>query len=192
MIEKQRLAGWRRDQAIAALRRIGASLVPDESSSGREIIELVIMSKKFGDNEMQYVRAITTLQKVNVSKTAITDRGVSCFLDLPRLEALAVAETHVTDDGLTTIGQLTGLRNLDAHDNRFGDRGLAKIGNLQKLEKLDLHATEVSDLGVKDLAKLPRLSWLGLARTHVTRAGVDYLKSRLPQVQIDWAQDGVH
>jgi hypothetical protein len=65
------------------------------------------------DDTLEYLRGMTMLRELDVSDSAVTDRGLAALRGLP-LESLRLARTRVTDAGLTEhLAPLESLTKLD-------------------------------------------------------------------------------
>jgi len=70
----------------------------------------------------------------------VTDAGLKYLADLPRLEKLNITRCSVTDRGMTVLQHVPNLREFCLYHHRGGitDAGLANLSYCTKLERLDL------------------------------------------------------
>ncbi len=84
---------------------------------------------------------------------------------------LDLSRTGVTDAGLTALEKMPNLERLDLRETMVGDDGLAALSGLGRLETLGLYGTGVTDAGVSALLALPSLRRLYVGGTSMTDAG---------------------
>lgn len=88
------------------------------------------------------------LDRVNFSRTQITDAGLAQLCRMSNLEQLRLASPRVTDRGLASLKDLTQLRFLHLLDMPITDAGLDQLHSLKTLESLYLDRTKVTDEGI--------------------------------------------
>jgi hypothetical protein len=77
------------------------------------------------DDTLEYLRGMTHLRELDLSGTAVTDRGLTALDGLP-LEKLHLARTRVTDAGVREhLTPLQTLRLLDVSGTQVSDEALA-------------------------------------------------------------------
>jgi len=118
---------------------------------------------------------LDTVEKLELSTSPLTARGLRTIARLPRLDTLHLDGTGVTDQGLAELVRLNELRILSLDDTRITDAGLSRLTRLTKLERLSLNGTQVTDAGLAQLASLTRLKELSLVGTQITDAGLVHL-----------------
>ena len=137
---------------------------------------------------IQPVAADTEALDVNLSllRDQITDAELETLAGLaPRLVWLNLSRTAITDRGAAALAGLTELRRLHAANTGLGDAAVDSLSKLGKLEYLNLYGTKVSDQGLARLAPLTALQRLYVWQSQVTAAGATALRSKLPALQID-------
>lgn len=116
----------------------------------------------------------------------VTDDNLQTLSGLePSLVWLNLSRTGISDAGLTKIGRHTRLRRLHLARTDIGDAGLASLKGLTGLQFLNLYGTNVTDAGLAHLAGMKDLKKLFVWQSKVTDAGVAKLKKALPGVTID-------
>jgi hypothetical protein len=88
------------------------------------------------------------LQRVNFSRTDITDLGFERLCHMKNLEQLRLASSHVTDMGLAGLKNLNNLRFLHLIDMPITDAGLDHLHELKTLESVYLDNTKATDEGI--------------------------------------------
>jgi len=160
------------------------------------IVEVSLARTWATDNDVERLLEmkgeIKGLQRLDLSFTYVTDRGIERLQQLQQLEELTLdtAEfitdaavsylranrrlrklnlrgTDITDISLPHIAELTGLKSLDLSYTQLGDVGIESLPALAELEELNLGGTRISGLNLsvlKLLPKLRRLSFNGIQR----------------------------
>ena len=105
----------------------------------------------------------------------MTDQGLACLRQLPKLTKLGLLEVGITDRGLE---ELRGSRNfacsICAGNAQVGNRGLQRLQPLKQLQALRLGGYQVNDdtPAVLVKMKLPSLTSLTIDEAAVTDAGL--------------------
>jgi WD40 repeat protein/serine/threonine protein kinase len=192
--------------AIAALEKLGAKVIRDESLPGKPVVEADLKDTKVTDAELKALASLTRLRSLDLRRTAVTDNGLKELAPLRELRALELGETRVagpglrdlaplarletlrlertpvTDAGLAALTALPQIRSLSLEGAEVTDQGLKAVGTLKHLVALNLGQTKVTDAGLKELTGLTELGWLGLYFTAVTDAGMKDI-AQLKQLQ---------
>ena len=92
-----------------------------------------------------------------LSRTEISDAGLSCLPKDAKLTELDLAATKISNRGLKHVGLLQGLKYLSLQDTAVTGAGLRHLNDLRNLETLNLIDTNVSDAAVAELRRaLPK------------------------------------
>jgi Leucine-rich repeat (LRR) protein len=151
------------------------------------IVEISLARTWANDNILDRVAEAKDLQRLDLSFTYVTDRGIEKLQKLPKLEELnlhtaefitdaamsylrankslrklVLRGTDVTDVSMPYIAELTNLRALDLSQTMLGDGGLESLPALAQLEELDLGGSRLSGINLNFLKLLPKLRKLGL------------------------------
>jgi hypothetical protein len=144
--------GSARDEAIRALRDLGAKVVVDEQAPGRPAIEVLFNRTKILASDLRHLARLPHLRRIDLYGTGVTDAGLKHLEKLTELEVLEV-NGKVTDAGLMYLRNLTELRELYLYGTDITDAGLEHLTRLKRLRVLDLTATDVSAAGLAELQK---------------------------------------
>ena len=108
----------------------------------------------------------------------MTDRGLPCLRQLPKLTKLGLLEVGITNRGLEELGRLGKLRMLDLRGSaQVGNAGLEQLRALRQLQALRLGGYQINDdtLALLVKIKLPSLTSLTIDEAAVTDAGLAHL-----------------
>ncbi len=176
----------RRDSLLGALLSSRPSGLSRELN--RELTEVYLRTRDADDELVSQICRVRPLTLLDVSQTAITDRGLKQLHRLTNLRVLDVGrnavsdaslqgiaslrylrhlnlgQTDITDAGLIHVAKLPDLKSLGLFGDRITDNGLRTIEGLTSLESLDLGGTQVTDAGLASLLALPQLTRVRLAR----------------------------
>jgi hypothetical protein len=130
------------------------------------------------------------LRELGLDGTHVTDADLAPLAELTSLEKLRLDGTKITGPGLAHLSKLTHLKELSVTGTHVDDAGLAHLRGLTSLEELSLMGTQVTDAGLPHLAALPNLYSLDLAVTPVTATDLAPLHglSRLRWLYVDAKQ----
>jgi hypothetical protein len=133
----------------------------------------------FSDREIQLLKFMPALKRVELSYSAVTDGGLAHLSGLNNLETLNLDCTHIGDTGLGHLAGLPRLRSLSIVDTSVTDAGLVHIAGLKNLKRLSLASNGITDTGLKHVANIQKLEFLSLGYTvepSITDAGLEHLK----------------
>jgi endonuclease YncB( thermonuclease family) len=91
---------------------------------------------------LEALAPITTLEDLDLDRTAITDAGLVHLKDLRHLRRLQFAYTAITDAGLLHLQALTSLGHLNSRGTKVTPQGRQQLG--RALPLLDLNHPEVA------------------------------------------------
>eukprot|EP00456_Euglypha_rotunda_P040179 TRINITY_DN30_c0_g2_i7.p1 TRINITY_DN30_c0_g2~~TRINITY_DN30_c0_g2_i7.p1 ORF type:complete len:331 (-),score=1.65 TRINITY_DN30_c0_g2_i7:44-1036(-) len=150
------------------------------------------------DSELLNISGCTMLERLSVSKTSVTVRGLEAFFaqnGSPELEQLDLYGTGVSDDVATAVGSLKQLKVISLSGTQVTDKTAFVLSKLPNLERIGVSHTEISSSGIASFSHLPKLTVLyadGLTslRTPDVLAGLTQLE-RLSLEDTPLTADGV-
>ena len=154
-------------EAIAALTQLEELGLPQELtinvSGARELAKLV------------------NLKSLRLYLVNIDDASFVELRPLVRLERLDLTHTRITDKGLRTIENMPHLKTLELdrdwfYKEQLTDAGLPSILRLSELEALSLSG-KITNVGLVQVAKLPKLKSLGIFHTEIGGSGLGALEN---------------
>jgi hypothetical protein len=175
-------------------------------------------NQKANDNALYNLNYFTTVKKLVLSHTAISDAGLFILKDMKDLEELVLSGTiNINGVGLSNLKSLDKLKTLDlslmpnlsdsnisglesltqieyldiGHNSQLTDAALAHIGKMEKLKKLNLMVTSITNDGLMNLKDLQQLDELNLLLTKVDEKGREMLHKELPNCKIQIGNMGV-
>jgi hypothetical protein len=119
-------------------------------------------SRRFTDAGVGMLASVLSLQRLNVSGSAVTDLGLQALPDLPDLRTIALAHhPHVTDAGISHLRTCRRLEFVDLMGTRTGDESIVALTGMPGLRRF--HAgNNVSDAGLRRLQDFPAFKeWSG-------------------------------
>jgi len=122
-----------------------------------------------------------------VQRDEATDEKIASVSSVKEQVAhLDLSRTLVTDAGLSVVTGMPRLTRLDLHATKIGDAGLKHLTALPNLTYLNLYDTAVTDAGLEAVAALKTLRSVYLWKSQVTEAGVKRLREALPKADVNW------
>ncbi|XP_062074596.1 receptor-like protein 53 [Humulus lupulus] len=123
---------------------------------------------RLNNSALWAITGMTRLKELDLSRCSkVNDAGFSHVLSISSLEKLSVSKTGLTAKGLKHLSSLRNLSLLDLGGLPANDMTLNSLKGLTKLQYLDLWGSEISDQGACVLQVLPSLSFLNLTWTNV-------------------------
>ena len=159
-------------------------LTPEQAQREEAVLSVVRERGGYGNRIAADARAI------GVSFAPRGRRCIDADLELlaPLARSLVwldLSGTAISDRGVRVLGELHQLRRLNLAGTSVSAEGLRSLASLVHLESLNLHGTAVGDSGLVSLAGLPALRKLHLWGTPVTPEAVTRLRARCPRLKVD-------
>jgi Leucine Rich repeat len=118
-------------------------------------------SKQVTDDAVRSLSRMSRLRHLDLSGTALTDRGLEMLRSLPELESLSLAWTRVTDSGISHVSACDRLANLNLQGTACGDAAIGVLAGKSRLCQLRT-GDAVTDAGLAFLHDLPSFKqWRG-------------------------------
>ncbi|XAR70181.1 hypothetical protein NMG60_11026956 [Bertholletia excelsa] len=125
--------------------------------------------RKITNSALWAITGMTNLKEIDLSRCSkVNDAGIMHLLSVSTLEKLHISQTGVTAKGISLLSSLKNLSVLELGGLRVTDQALYSLQVLTKLQHLDLWGSEISNEGAALLTVFPKLSILNLAWTNVT------------------------
>lgn len=137
----------------------------------KTIEKLVLSHTKVTDKGLEYITELP-LVELDLSGTVVTDSCLSDVAKIPTLSKVDLASTRVTDSGLSTLRSLPKLVSIDLSNTTVTDEGIQTLLSFKALERLSLSGTRITDSGLASISKLPILNTLFLENTNITGPGI--------------------
>ena len=180
-------------QHTHTLRILGASCIPQHCFhtmvSGMKH-RLKVLNMKFSSVTDQGVNSICKelplLETLNLSKSLVTDQGMSLLQQLTHLRHLVLHKCHITGIGFNCVVEISSLRHLDVSGCvGISDAGLVRVKMLSHLVELNLaDCAQLMDKGFLHLRKLPSLERLNLYRCGLSNDALDKLIEGIPTLKV--------
>lgn len=122
------------------------------------------------DSAIWPLSGMTCLKELDLSRCSkFTDAGIGHLLSTSNLEKLYISETGVTTKGVALLNSLGNLQVLDMGGIPVADKEFCSLQCLTELEYLDIWGSEISNVGALVLKMFPRLGFLNAAWTNITK-----------------------
>ncbi len=159
---------------VERIEKLGGYAVRD---AGGRVVEVSLARTWATDHDIAQVAGIESLERLDLSLTYVTDRGVEKLQQLRGLEELTLnAAEFLTDAAVAHLRANQGLRRLVLRGVDITDVGMPYIAELTNLRSLDLSHTMVGDVGLESLPSLTELEELKLGGDAITGLNLNFLK----------------
>lgn len=138
------------------------------------------------DIGLSHISALTGLKVLELTATKVSDEALIYLRDLKALQGLGLSHSQITGHGLVHLKELRNLRELWLSNTPINDSDLPGLSHLTELVQLGLSSTNVTDNGLKHLQPLKSLMRVYLFAAPVSEIGVEKLKHLLPGCRIKW------
>jgi Leucine-rich repeat (LRR) protein len=115
----------------------------------------------------------------------VNDEWLACLENLTSLERLNLASTSVTDLGVQRLARLGNLRELDLSALPITDAGLQNLAGLEKLRRIDLSDTRITAKSVAVLAGMRGLREVKVWSDSFSPDAVATLRRMLSDAAVD-------
>ncbi len=113
---------------------------------------------------------------VNLRASWVTDGDLLELARLPQLQRLDLSRTRITDQGLSYLKKVSTLREVNlSYAEKIGDPAHAIVKEWKQLTRLNLRGTVIADETAAAAATLPNLEALDIADTIVGDPGMEAL-----------------
>lgn len=148
-------------QAVTALKALGATFEVDEASPVKPVISLQFVGCRVRDEDLLLVKSLPALRTARIGH-GTTDAGLEHLASLSYLESLSIPGAQIKGPGLKHLAGLTRLHELDIEQTQIDDAALVHLKGLDRLRTLNLAETEITLNGLNQLATLTHLESLNL------------------------------
>lgn len=139
-----------------------------------------------GDEDLNLLRELASLEELQLSGTRITDQGLNVLRRLPYIRELSLEDTHISNDGLEWVGRLRCLEVLDIRRTEINESGLVHLRGHPHLKTLKHYQPfskrgiyEFSDVGIGHLQTIPKLQMEELRGANLSTASIRWIRSRM-------------
>lgn len=151
-----------------------------EVSLGQSTPPLVLKGKRVTDDDLSRLLPLTDLGFLDISSTAVTDRGMEVLASFKELTHLYLSKNTVGDEGIASLQGLTHLKHLDLGHTRITDLSLPLLARIPKLDTLSLEGTEVTAAGLIPL--LPRAGKITIHSNNSRIRDADVLRHKVARL----------
>jgi hypothetical protein len=185
--------GWlcrrvaRREQAIAALRKIGWIEVDEKAGAPwrRSLLGYRLGHVLDRATSFDFSPSFISYAANPVDWSSFTDAQMTWLQETPDLLELKLWSTRITDAGLEQVEQLKGLRKLHLPwSSAITDEGMTHLRKLAALEELDVSGTRITDAGLAQLQGMRKLVHVDVRGTRVSAHAIDKLRMAMPALHV--------
>jgi len=157
-----------------------------ELDSAGNIVAVNLRTTWVADGDLLELARLPKLQKLDLSRTRISDQGLSYLKKASQLREvnLAYAE-RIGDPAHAIISEWKQLRRLSLRGTVVADETAAAAAKLPELEALDIADTIVADIGMEALASAPKLKELALGNIRMSELGYQSLRQYTNLLSLD-------
>jgi len=174
--------------AVQRIEARGGFVVRDRDGS---ITEVSLARTWATDEDLSFVARISTIKRLDLAFTLITDKGVKELEQLRQLEELNLETAEaLTDASMNYVKNIPTLRKLNVRGVDITDVGMPAIAQMTGLRSLDLSHTMLEDVGLEHLPALSNLEELYLGGDMITGINLNFLKllPKLKKLSLDGIQ----
>ncbi|MGJ8697253.1 MAG: c-type cytochrome domain-containing protein [Verrucomicrobiaceae bacterium] len=120
----------------------------------------VSLRQSMGDEQLAKLEPVAeSLTSLQLGSTSVTEAALEAALPkMQNLKKLNLSQTAITDKGLDAVSKLSNLESLNLYGTKVSDEGIKKLKSLTNLKKLYLWDSQATPEGGEALKKeLPQL-----------------------------------
>lgn len=151
---------------------------------------LALTGTGISDQGIGSLSTMSTLERLWLSQTQITNAGLAQLASLSSLTHLSIEATPTSDQGLGFVVGLPKLKSLSLGSPLFTSAGLRQLQYAKAIEHLYLDRLPVDDSVLAAVGQLTEIRTLSLRQTAITDQGLDYLNQlrKLKELRLDGCQ----
>lgn len=119
-----------------------------------------------------------SLKELRLDNTRVTDAGLECLRELPRLRTLTLSHTKITDKAFNEIARLDDLFWLDVSNTRVSSKGIRHLNNIKRLLYLNMSNSMIGGRAAGLLDDLPSLTEIGVSKDNLDEEFINSLSKR--------------
>ena len=148
-----------------------------ERDAAGAVLAVNLRASWVSDGDLLELARMPKLQRLDLSRTRISDKGLAYLKAAPALRDvnLAYAE-RIGDPAHAVIKEWKLLARLSLRGTVVADETASAAASLPMLESLDLADSIVGDVGVEALASAPKLKHLSLGNVRMSEVGYQSLR----------------
>ena len=139
---------------------------------------------RFTDAAMPSIGATRSLQKLDLSGTAITDNGLAELTDLRHLQILDLSQTAIDSRGVSHLAKIRSLTELRLFDTCIDNHALRFLKALPNLTVLDVADTRIDEQSINDFGGFALLKELDVRGNGFSEGTYQRLRALLRQCKI--------
>jgi hypothetical protein len=157
-----------------------------ERDAAGQVVAVNLRASWVSDGDLLELARMPKLQRLDLSRTRISDKGLAYLKTAPALREvnLAYAE-RIGDPAHAVIKEWKHLTKLSLRGTVVADETAAAAASLPLLETLDLADSIVGDPGVEALASAPKLRQLSLGNIRTSEVGYQSLRQLTGLTHLD-------
>ena len=157
-----------------------------ERDPAGQVVAVNLRASWVSDGDLLELARMPKLQRLDLSRTRISDKGLAYLKTAPALREvnLAYAE-RIGDPAHAVIKEWKHLTKLSLRGTVVADETAAAAASLPLLETLDLADSLVGDPGVEALASAPKLRQLSLGNIRTSEVGYQSLRQLTGLTHLD-------
>ena len=164
----------------AWIEQAGGSVTRDAAG---KIVAVDLRSSWVTDSDMPLLARMTDLQRLDLTLTRISDRGLRALKSAPALEDLNLCfAEQITDEGAAVVKNWPHLKRLNLRGTKITDSTLEFLAGVPRLEWLDIGWAQITDTGLEHLSTLTNLRWLAMGGNKLTDTALQFLRT-MPQIE---------
>ena len=160
--------------SLAWVSEAGGAVIRDAHNT---VIAVDLRASWVGDSDLAGLAGISTLKRLDLSETRISDHGLRELKNAPAIADLNLRYAElITDQGVAALRTWKHLQRLNLEGTKITDSALQQLSGLTSLEELNIGSVQVTDAGTEALTSLVNLKALTLGANKLTDAGLQPLR----------------
>lgn len=165
-------AGW--------IEKTGGTVTRDTAGN---VVAVDLRSSWATDSDMPRLAQMKDLQRLDLSLTRISDRGLRVLKTAPAIEELNLYFAElISDEGAAVVKNWKHLRSLNLRGTKITDATLDFLAGVPTLESLDIGWAQITDTGLEHLSALTNLRRLSMGGNKLTDTSLQFLR-QMPQIE---------
>jgi hypothetical protein len=151
-----------------------------------KITEINLYEQEFDENELSFLPELVHLEKIDISRTAVSDTGMRFIGKIPKLKSLQARAMNFSAESFRLLQNGKNIENCTVSGSKSVDDTILAVlvETMPNLKVFSCTSTSITDAGLKPLMQLKSMRKLTATKQNWSEPAVKQLREALPDCKI--------
>ena len=151
-----------------------------------KITEINLYEQEFEENELSFLPELVHLEKIDISRTAVSDTGMRFIGKIPKLKSLQARAMNFSAESFRLLQNGKNIENCTVSGSKSVDDTILAVlvETMPNLKVFSCTSTSITDAGLKPLMQLKSMRKLTATKQNWSEPAVKQLREALPDCKI--------